>query len=102
MNYDMKKSGDRIQQLRIQHGYTQGELAKELNVDRSYLSRIESGKNGCSVDLFIQLSRLFNASLDYIILGQERYNPTMLENGAQLKADIEKLMDHLELFKSNL
>ena len=44
MNYDMKQSGERIQQLRIQHGYTQGELARELNVDRSYLSRIESGK----------------------------------------------------------
>ena len=102
MNYDMKQSGERIQQLRIQHGYTQGGLARELNVDRSYLSRIESGKNGCSVDLFIQLSRIFNASLDYIILGQERYDPKVLENGAQLKADIEKLMNHLVEFKSRL
>ena len=102
MNYDMKQSGERIQQLRIRHGYTQGELASELNVDRSYLSRIESGKNGCSVDLFIQLSRHFSVSLDYIILGQERYDPAMLENGAQLKADIEKLMSHLVKFKSRL
>ena len=27
MNYDMKQSGERIQQLRIQAGYTQSELA---------------------------------------------------------------------------
>ena len=102
MSYDMKESGKRIQQLRIQYGYSQGELARELNIDRSYLSRIESGKNGCSVDLFVQLSRFFNTSLDYIILGQERYGPSIHENGAQLKADIEQLMSHLVKFKSRL
>ena len=53
MNYDTKRSGAYIQNLRIQHGYTQGQMAKALNMDRSYLSRVESGAKGCSVDLFI-------------------------------------------------
>ncbi|MDE7242513.1 MAG: helix-turn-helix domain-containing protein, partial [Oscillospiraceae bacterium] len=35
MNYDMKQSGERIRQLRIQSGCTQEELAKEMNIDRS-------------------------------------------------------------------
>ena len=30
MNYDIKKSGERIHQLRIRAGYTQGELASKL------------------------------------------------------------------------
>ena len=102
MNYDMKKSGARIQHLRIQHGYSQEKFAKLLNVDRSYLSRIESGKNGCSVDLLIQLSKLFEVSLDYIILGQEKYSAPIFENGAQLKMEIEKLVDQLEKFKLSL
>ena len=51
MNYNMKQSGERIQQLRIQAGYTQSELALKLNINRSFLSHIESGKKGCSVDL---------------------------------------------------
>ena len=102
MNYDVNESGLRIQQLRIQHGYSQEKFAKLLNVDRSYLSRIESGKNGCSVDLLIQLSRLFNVSLDYIVLGHENSNASVLENGAQLKVDIEKLIEHLEQFKLRL
>ena len=69
MNYDMIRSGKRIQQLRMEKGYTQDELAAALNINRSFVSRIESGKKGCSVDLFIQLSELFQVSLDFLILG---------------------------------
>ena len=65
MNYDTKRSGAYIQSLRIQHGYTQGQMAKALNMDRSYLSRIESGAKGCSVDLFIQLSEFLHKLKKY-------------------------------------
>ncbi len=44
MYYDMKQSGERIRQLRIQNRYTQEELTRILDIDRSYYSRIESGK----------------------------------------------------------
>ena len=102
MIYDMEKSGERIQQLRIQYGYTQGKLARELNVDRSFLSYIQSGKRGCSIDLLVQLSALFNVSLDYIVFGQERHSVLSCKNEAHLKADIEKLICSLETFKSLL
>ena len=102
MSYDMKKSGICIQQLRIRHGYTQDEFAKALNIDRSYLSRIESGKKGCSVDLLIQLSDVFNISIDYIVMGKVR--STLLEAASkeQMKNDVEALISSLEKFKSNL
>ena len=97
MNYDMKKSGARIRQLRINSGLTQEEVATALNVDRSYYNRLEAGKKGGSIDLFIQLSELFHTSLDYLITG--RY---LLESadGIQMKEDIEKLIEHLEHFKT--
>ena len=60
MHYDVRQSGARIRLLRIQNRYTQEELAKLLNIDRSFLSSIESGKKGCSVDLFIQLAAFFS------------------------------------------
>ena len=69
MTYDIKKSGERIRQLRIENGYTQEALAKKLRVDRSLLSHIEAGKRGCSVDLLVQLSDLFGVILDLLILG---------------------------------
>ena len=69
MTYDIKKSGERIRQLRIENGYTQEVLAKKLRVDRSLLSHIEAGKHGCSVDLPAQMSDLFGVILDLLILG---------------------------------
>lgn len=56
MNYDMKKCGERIRQIRKQHGYTQEGLAGELNMDRSVLSRIEVGKYACTIDFLAQIA----------------------------------------------
>ena len=99
MNYDMKKSGARIRQLRIKSGLTQEKAATALNIDRSFYNRIETGKKGCSIDLFIQLSELFHTSLDYLITG--KYSDGLMEDvdKAQMKEDIEKLIEHLEQFK---
>ena len=83
----MKQSGERIQQLRIRHGYTQGELVTMLNIDRSFLSYVESRKKGCSVDLLVQLSGTFDVSLDYMVLGQEQHDILIAEYTARLKAD---------------
>ena len=102
MNYDMKRSGAYIQNLRIQKGYTQGQLAKAINMDRSYLSRIESGAKGCSVDLFIQLSEFFHVSLDALILGTNSEYFLADGKSAQLKADISELIDQLTALQNQL
>ena len=101
MNYDMIRSGKRIQQLRMEKGYTQDELAASLNVNRSYLSRIESGKKGCSVDVFIQLSEIFHVSLDFLILGKLDVTQKS-ECREQLKAEIVRLIDQLTVFQKQL
>lgn len=93
MNYDIKQSGNRIHQLRIQAGYTQSELALRLNIDRSFLSHIESGKKGCSVDLLVQISNLFSVSLDYLALGKDALS---------MEEKIEELISHLIAFKEDL
>ena len=95
MIYDIKRSGERIRQLRIQYGYTQEKLAGELNIDRSLLSHVEAGKRGCSVDLLIQLADIFDVSLDLLILDKEK-------SRSQLKADITELISRLETLKREL
>lgn len=97
MNYDLKECGRRIRQLRVQHGYTQEGFARELNINRSYLSRVESGQKGSSVDLLIQISELFCVSLDYIVMGK-----VDSDNKNQLKAEILNLIAHLDVFQSSL
>lgn len=102
MNYDMKRSGERIRQLRIKNGLTQEKAANALNIDQSYYGRIETGKKGCSVDLFIQLASLFDVSLDYLILGRYCDHQSKAADTAQLKSDIGELIDHLVRFKTSL
>lgn len=58
-----------------------------LNIDRSFLSYVESRKKGCSVDLLVQLSVTFDVSLDYMVLGQEQHDILIAEYTARLKAD---------------
>ena len=102
MNYDMKKSGARIRQLRIQNGYTQETLAQRLDIDRSLLSHVEAGKRGCSVDLFVRLSNFFNVSLDLLITGQNQIMLPNVDDRNLLKANITRLVDQLETFKKKL
>ncbi len=96
MNYDTKECGKRIRHLRIKAGLTQQRTAGALNIDRSFYSRVEAGKCGCSVDLLVQLSDLFVVSLDYLVLG--KYGNVLIESTERdlLKEDAEKLMICLE------
>jgi len=102
MDYDIKKSGERIRQLRIKSGFTQEKTASVLNIDRSFYNRIEAGKKGCSIDLLVQLSQLFHASLDYLILGRYSVDLPETADKARLKEDIENLTAHLEKLKNIL
>ena len=70
MYYNTKASGARIRELRLAKKLDQIEVAELLNVSHGYISRIESGKKGCSVDLMIQIFEIFGTSLDYLILGR--------------------------------
>ena len=102
MNCDMRQSGERIRQLRIRNGFTQEKTANVLNIDQSYYGRIETGKRGYPVELFVQLSDLFGVSLDYMILVKSISGSSQRVNAAQLKSDIAALMEHLDQFSTSL
>lgn len=102
MHYDIKKSGERIRQLRTKAGYTQETLAEELSIDRSLLSHMEAGRRGCSIDMLIRISEFFNVSLDWIILGREDRTLLRSRSNELLKTDISELVDHLNALKERL
>ncbi|MDE6922735.1 MAG: helix-turn-helix domain-containing protein [Oscillospiraceae bacterium] len=102
MNYDIKKSGERIRQLRIENSLTQERAASVLNIDRSFYNRIEAGKKGCSIDLLVQISDLFHVSLDYLVLGRYSTDLILDADRTQIKSDIAKLAAQLEQFKAKL
>ena len=69
--YDRKASGMRIQRLRRRAGLTQKELAEKVHVNVSTLGKIETGFQGVSLDLLIEIASILSSSLDYIVLGRE-------------------------------
>ncbi len=66
MNYDMKECGKRIRQLRMESGLTQEKAASELNIDRSFYNRIETGKKG-ALSICLSKSRLYTEFLSIIL-----------------------------------
>lgn len=55
-------------------GYTQAQLAVELNVCTSHIAKIETGKNAPSLDVMVEMSEILHISLDYMIMGKEPQN----------------------------
>lgn len=64
-----------VTRLREQRGWSIQELASRLNIDRTYLSKSESGKRSFKVSEVNRLAELFGVSVDYL-LGRPENNNT--------------------------
>lgn len=59
--------GIRLKELRKEKGWTIEETANKLNIGRSTYAGYENEFRKPSINMLIQLSNLFNSSVDYII-----------------------------------
>jgi transcriptional regulator with XRE-family HTH domain len=66
------KTGDRIKELRKAKNLTQLELANKLNITDKAVSKWESNQGDPSIDLLIELSKVFDVSIDYLLTGTSR------------------------------
>ena len=57
----------RIEDLRIDHDYTQEQVAKYLNLAREVYRRYEKGTRSIPVDCLIGLAQLYDTSVDYLL-----------------------------------
>lgn len=61
--------GDRLRNLRLQNGLNQRELADEVGIDFTYLSKIETGKmSPPSQDTIRKLAEVLGADLDELLV----------------------------------
>ena len=58
---------DKIAQLRRQTGWSQEELAHQLNVSRQAVSKWESGSSIPELDKILNMSRIFHVTTDYLL-----------------------------------
>ena len=85
--------GDRVRALRKERDITQAELASVLNVESHYISRIERGLSGCSIEIIIVLSKVLGVSIDYLVVGKEY---------SSVKEELERVINQLEKIRMDI
>ena len=58
---------NRIRELRIERGWTQGHLARQLNTKPQSVSRYEAGERGLDVEMIGKLCEIFGVTADYLL-----------------------------------
>jgi transcriptional regulator with XRE-family HTH domain len=59
--------GEKIRNIRHNNDMSQDELAKNLRINRNYLSRIETDKSFPTSDILYRLASIFNISIDNLL-----------------------------------
>ncbi|MBR1597356.1 MAG: helix-turn-helix transcriptional regulator [Lachnospiraceae bacterium] len=80
--------GQRIYNLRTENGLTQEQLSEKLEVSRQSISKWELDKALPDIQKLIEMSKLYEVTIDYIILGNE---PDVKDNN-----EIEKELRYKE------
>ena len=62
---------EKLKLLRKSKGYTQEELAEQLNVSRIAVTKWEAGQTYPDIMNLIQISNIMNVSVDYLVKEQE-------------------------------
>ena len=59
--------GEKIRNIRHNNDMSQDDLAKNLRINRNYLSRIETDKSVPTSDILYSLAKIFNISVDNLL-----------------------------------
>ncbi len=84
---------DKIIQLRKKNGWSQEELAEQMNVSRQAVCKWEGAQSIPDINKLLQLSKLFNVSLDYLLkdeMEELEYNISSSEGEPTTGAQREK------------
>ena len=76
---------EKLQQLRTEKGLTQEQLAEQLYVSRTAISKWESGKGYPNIESLKCISKFFSVTIDELLSGEELITLAQAENGSNLK-----------------
>lgn len=64
MQEESKKLGNNLKSIRTSQNITQSELAKLIDVDKSFVSNIENGKNNPTLSTITSLAKALKVPVD--------------------------------------
>ena len=82
---DMKVNfGERLKKEREKRGWSQTFLAEKIHVSRQSVSKWETGKNYPSIEVIIDLSDLFEITIDELLRSDEALTEKVIQDSKQL------------------
>ena len=87
---------ERIKKLRKKKGMTQLELAEKVHVTDKAVSKWETGEGNPEITILIELAKIFEVSLDYLLTGKESEKEIIVIS----KMELSCKEDNVELFNS--
>jgi len=77
--------GMQIKKLRSSHKLTQEQLALKLNVSRQTISSWENNRNLPDLEMVVQIAKIFEISLDQLILGDPTMTSKLMKDGSDMR-----------------
>jgi len=65
----LKKFGQRVKQLRKEHGMSQDDLAAECDIEKTQIYRIEGGKINTTISTLKLLAEAFKMTIEELMKG---------------------------------
>jgi len=62
-----KRLGENIRRIRLEKGMTQGDLCRALDLDRAYMSNVESGKKNPTLATIERLAGALGVTSDELL-----------------------------------
>jgi len=62
-----KKLGENMKKIRLAKGMTQGDICRALDVDRAYISNVESGNKNPTLSTITKLAKALGVSIDELL-----------------------------------
>ena len=75
---------ERLKKEREKKGWSQTELAEKIHVSRQSVSKWETGKNYPSIEVIIDLSDLFEITIDELLRSDEELKEKVIQDSKQL------------------
>ena len=67
MSNSAKKLGENIRRIRLEKDMTQGDLCRKLEVDRAYMSNIESGKKNPTLSTIERIAKALGVTINELL-----------------------------------
>lgn len=89
---------EKLQELRKNKGLTQEELAENLYVSRTAISKWESGRGYPNIESLKDISKFFDVSIDDLLSGEKLIFIAQKENKRNIRSLCDRLMGIVDLF----